>query len=200
MVQTSYVLCLLLLTLGVGCARDTSSPVKTFRLIQAAARSQAKTLETLPDKTQPRSEDLACFRQYTSNTTIDFLREQGVRDETAINGWLTFILQRLCSGPGYEIVGVERSGEVACLELSTRELSADRSALTKLTFINEEGQWKIDLRAPVQSWLDLDELAHKSMENMYRAIPKFDGLTDLLLPSEIPLKHIQNQHDSMPAP
>ena len=185
MLRAACVLCPLLLILGVGCDRDASSPADTFRLIQAAARSQAKTLKKLSDKTPAQPGDLACFRQYTSRTTIDFLRKQGVRDETAINGWLTFMLQRLCTGAPHEIVGVELNGNVGYLKLSAREISNDQRALTKLTFVNEEGPWKIDLRDGIQSWLDLDDLGHQSMENMYRAILQFQGLPDLLLPREI---------------
>ena len=185
MFRVIYFLFPLLFTFGIGCARNASSPADTFRRIQVAARSQAKILEKLPDKTPPQPEDLACFRQYTSQTTIDFLRKQGVRDETAINRWLTFMLQHLCTGPPRDISGVELNGNIGYLELSARDLSNDQHTLTKLTFVNEEGQWKFDLQDGVQSWLDLDDLAHKSLENMYRATPKFDGLSALSLPSDI---------------
>ena len=198
LLRTSYVPCLLLLTLG--CAPDNPSPAETFRHIHAAARAQAKAFKTLPGQTGAPFEDLGCFRQYTSSTTIDFLRDQGIHNKTAIHRWLTFLLQRLCSGAAYEIVSIEQNDKVASLALSISKLSDDRNGLTKVTFVKEAGQWKIDLRDAIQSWLDLDELAHESMKNMDRTIPTFAGQPDLLLPHSITLKDLQNRPPRTPAP
>jgi len=162
MVRANYVLVTLLATVGTGCARDAQSPTDTFRLIQAAAKTH----------------DLDSFRKCVSYTTIDFLRTQDARDEIAIDESLSFMLERIAGGSPYEIVGQEVNGNIAYLDLSGRDLHyPDKPMSMKLKFVNEDGEWKIDLKDAYQAWIDLADWARKVQKDMERATPMLDDLS-----------------------